>query len=211
MRLHRGGRFRAWLGARLGGDVALGDRAWRRILHCLGVGVLFYYILPPGFFLVITVEQALLLALAVMLVLEALRHLVGLELPTVRPFEQGRVASFAYFAIALVLAVLLFPKPVGIAVAAGTALIDPLIGELRLSARFRPLYPELPIAAYAVLAGSAFALTSGWSVLEVGLLAVVGAGVAVAAEHPKSRWVDDDLAMTIAPAIVLTVLALAWP
>lgn len=207
-RLHRGGRLRGRLGAALGGDAALGDRAWRRILHLLGGLVVLYYLLPPRP-LGVPNEALLLAGLAVVLALEALRHLVGLEMPTVRPVEARRPASYAYFAIALVAAVLLFPEPIGAVVALGTALIDPLIGELRGSRAGRRWYPLGPFAAYAALAALLFRATTGWSGAAILLLALLGAGVALAAERPKWRWVDDDLLMTLAPAVVLLAAAAA--
>ena len=151
-RLHRGGRFRGWLGRRFGGDGELGDRIWRRLLHLVGGAVVLYYLLPSNVFVVITTQEALLFGLAFVLALELMREVAGLEMPTVRAVERDRVASFAYFAVALVAAVLLLPAPIGATVVLGTALIDPLIGELRLSNRLRAAYPILPILLYAGLA-----------------------------------------------------------
>ncbi len=203
LRLHRRGRFRTWLGQRFGGGFELGDRVWRRILHGLCAGVLLYYLLPDGFFLVAPKEDVLLLALAAVLVLEVLRHLAGLELPTLRGYEQRRVASYAFFATAIVVTVLLFPVPVAAAVVLGTALVDPLAGELRLRHGSPAVLWGVPIAAYAALAFLGMAGVGRWPVLPSAGLALLAAPIAVAVERPKSRWVDDDLAMTFVPAIVV--------
>jgi hypothetical protein len=203
LRLHRSGRFRSWLGVRLGGDLELGDRIWRRILHGLCAAVLVYYLLPDGFFLVAPKEFVLLAALALVLVLEVLRHSVGLELPTIRPYEQKRVASFAFFAVALVLAVLLFPEPIGAAVVLGTALVDPLAGEMRVAGFRRLALWTVPSVAYVGLAFVGLQLVGHWPVVDSIGLALLAAPIAVAVERPKSHWVDDDLAMTFVPAIVL--------
>ncbi|MCI4373285.1 MAG: hypothetical protein L3K02_06560, partial [Thermoplasmata archaeon] len=192
LRLHRRGRFRAWLGMRLGGDVELGDRVWRRVLHGLCAAVLLYYLIPDGFFIVAPKEEVLIAALALVLGLEALRHLAGLELPTIRPYEQRRVASFAFFAVAIVLAVLLFPVPIAAAVVLGTALVDPLAGEMRVAEFRRAALWGVPIVAYAGLAFAGLALVGRWPVLDSLGLAVLAAPIAVAVERPKSRWVDDD-------------------
>jgi hypothetical protein len=210
-RLHRGGRFRSWLGARFGGDRELGDRLWRRILHGLGALVVLYYVLPSRLFVVVSTEEVILALLALVLLLEAARQLGALELPTVRPFEKDRVASFAYYSIALVAAVLVFPEPIGATVAVGTALVDPLIGELRGSARFRSYYPGLPITLYTIIGLGAFLATTTRDYDSSLLLAFAAALVAVAAERPKNRWVDDDLLMTIAPALLLLALVTLWP
>jgi hypothetical protein len=203
LRLHRRGRFRRWLGARFGRDEVWGDRLWRRIVHSVGAAVLFYYVFPNNFFLVAPKEYVLLAALAAALLLEGLRHAAGLELPTIRPYEEHRVASFVWYAIALVGAILLFPFPIAVTVVLGTAWVDPLAGGLRESERGRRLYPAVPFALYAVLAFLGLGPIGGWPLLPTVPLALVAAAVALAAEYPKIPWVDDDLAMTFAPALVL--------
>ena len=213
-KLHRGGRFRRWLGARLGGDAELGDRAWRRIMHLFGAAVLVYYPIPDDFFVVAPKVYVLLAALVAVLVIECLRHLFHLELPTIRPYEARRVGSYVFYSIALVGAVLLFPLPIAAAVVLGTALVDPIAGELRSSAKFRSLYPGVPLAAYAALAFTGLDVIGRWPVTDSAGLAVLAACVGVASERPKLAWVDDDLAMTFLPALVLYgigVLALGLP
>jgi dolichol kinase len=206
LRLHRSGRFRTWLGTRLGGDLELGDRVWRRVLHGLCAAVLVYYLLPDAFFIIAPKEVVLVAALLAVLVLELMRHFAGLELPTIRPYEQKRIASFAFFAIAIVLAVLLFPEPIAAAVVLGTALVDPLAGELRVAGVRRATLWAAPMVAYAGLAFVGLALVGRWPIPDALGLAVLAAPIAVAVERPKSAWVDDDLAMTFVPAIVLYVL-----
>jgi len=214
LRLHRHGRFRRWLGRVLGGDEELGDRAWRRIMHTWGAVVLVYYALPNNFFVVAPKADILLTALAIMLVLEVLRHAAGLQLPTIRPYEARRVASFVFFSVALVLAVLLFPLPIAAAVVLGTALVDPVAGELRHERASPLLGVGIPLLAYAGLAFIGLAAIGGWPASDSALLAVAAAPLAVAAEWPKYPWVDDDLVMTIVPALFLYgvgILALGLP
>jgi len=214
LRLHRHGQFRRWLGHALGGDEELGDRAWRRTLHLFGALVLVYYAVPNNFFVVAPKADILLAALGVMFVLEALRHAVGLELPTIRPYETHRIASFVFFALALVLAVLLFPLPIAAAVVLGTAIVDPVAGELRRQSNSPVLTVGLPVAAYGLLAFVGLAAIGGWPAGPSALLAVVAAPIAVAVERPKWPWVDDDLMMTFLPGLFLYaagVLALGLP
>lgn len=210
-RLHRGGRFRAWLGARLGGDAELGNRALRRILHCIGAAILIYYVLPPNVLVVAPNYAILLLGLAAILVIEALRLGAGLEVPTIRPYEEHRLASYAYFAIAIVLALLLFPPPIAAAVVLGTALVDPLIGELRRSPRYPHAYPAVPFVLYTGFAVGAFIGLGAWTPLSALALGVLAAALALAAERPKWVHVDDDLAMTLVPAVVVYALVLVAP
>jgi len=202
-RLHRGGRFRAWLGSRLGGDFDLGDRVWRRLLHAAGAAVLLYYVIPVDFFVLVPKLYVLLAALAAVLLLELLRHLVHLELPTIRPYEARRIGSYVWYSVALVAAVVLFPMPIGAAVVLGTAFVDPLAGELRASTTYRRLYPAIPLAAYAGLAFTGLALLGGWPLGDSAGLALLAAAIGVAAERPKVDWLDDDIAMMLLPAIAL--------
>ena len=205
LRLHGHGRFRRWLGRRLGGDEELGDRAWRRIMHALGAALLVYYVVPNDFFLIAPKVDILLAVLALVFVFESLRHTVGLELPTVRPYEAHRIGSYVFYALALVIAVLVFPKPVGAAVILGTALVDPIAGELRQQRRPALLAVGVPLAAYWLLALTGLAGVGHWPVAVSAALAALAAPIAVAAERPKWPWVDDDLVMTIVPALFLYV------
>ncbi len=209
MRLHRGGRFRAWLGRRLGGDAALGDRTWRRILHVLAAGALLYYLLPPRVLFGLPNEAIPLLALAAVATLEALRLTGRLEVPVLRSYERGRPASYAYFGLAIVLSVLLFPEPIAVAVVLGTAIVDPIAGEVR--GRGGALYPWVPFGTYAVLAFAALASLGGGTIPVAAGLALLSAGIAIAVEAPSWAYLDDDLAMTLVPGVVLTLLALAVP
>ena len=145
-------------GERLGGDFALGDRIWRRILHGLGAVVLVYFVVPNGFFVFAPKEVILLVLLGLVVVAELLRFTVGLELPTVRDYESHRVGGYVYFAVALTIVVLLFPEPIAVAVVLGTAFVDPVAGELRTAGRSRSLYPAVPVALYAVLAFTSLAI-----------------------------------------------------
>jgi|SRR5271170_875834 len=213
-RLHRGGKFRRWLGARFGGDFELGDRIWRRVLHGLGAVALVYYALPNDFFLVAPKEFVLIAVLVAVLVVEVLRHAIGLELPTIRPYEQDRLGSFAIFGFAIVVAILAFPLPIACAVVLGTAIVDPLAGELRGDERFRRLDVVAPFGVFAALAFVGLAVLGGWPVLPSVGLAVIAGAIAVAVERPKVWWVDDDLTMTLVPAVVLyliAIVALGYP
>ncbi len=220
-RLHRGGRFRAWLGSRAGGDRELGDRLLRRGFHLAGAAVLLYYVLPVNTFLVLPTRVVLLLALLAVLVIELLRLFAGLEVPTIRPYERHRVASYAWYGIALVAAVLLFPPLLATVVVLGTAIVDPVIGELRLQPPDgRRAYPGLPLALYGALAFTVLLGGGTWGLARAALGAGLAALIAVAVERPKLLNVDDDLAMTLLPALALLAvgslgpgapLAGAWP
>ncbi|MGA7923658.1 MAG: hypothetical protein WCA77_06750 [Thermoplasmata archaeon] len=210
-RLHGRGRFRAWLGGRFGGDAELGDRIERRLIHCLGAFVLLYFVLPTDFFIVLPTLAVILLALAAVFVLEFLRHTAGLELPTLRSYESHRVGSYVFYAVALVIAVLAFPRPIATVVILGSALVDPLVGELRLRPDRRRFLPHVPVIVYAVLGASALVFAFGWALVPALVLVVFLGAVAVLVEEPRIPWLDDDLIMTLVPGIVGTIVVEAFP
>lgn len=210
LRLHTGGRTRGWLGRQFGGDERLGDRIWRRVLHLAGGVVLLVYVLPKGFFVVLPTDEVLLLALAAVLGMEAVRRAGRLQLPTLRPHELGRTASYAYFAVGLTVTVELFPRYVAVPVVLGAVLVDPLLGELRLRPVAHATALAVGWAVYVALAAPFLVLEGPWApAVAVGL--AVGAGaLAVASEGPRT-WIplDDDAAMLLVPGIALALAAWA--
>lgn len=205
-RLPRGGEFRRRLATAFGRDTVAGDAFWRRILHGAGAFVLVYLVMPTDLFVVAPKEVVLLLALAAVGVLELLRLRAGVELPTIRSYEAGRPASYVFYAVALVVAVLLFPAPIAVAVVLGTAIVDPIAGALRGSVRKRRLGPWLPFAVYTALAATALAVVGRWPWGWAGALGALAGAIAVAVERWRFRWLDDDLTMTVVPALVLYVV-----
>jgi hypothetical protein len=211
LKFHTGGRLRRWIGARLGGDFELGDRAYRRFLHCLGALVLLYFVLPRRLIGWFTTEELLLIGLGLVLLLELLRWTLGVELPTIRSYERARIASYTFYAVALVVAVLLFPLPVALVVVLGTAFVDPLIGEIRHSDRWRSTYPWFPGAVYVLLGASSLILATHWSPFAAVLAAGIAGVIALAVERPRIPQLDDDLAMTLVPGLVLVALIYFFP
>jgi hypothetical protein len=209
-RLHTGGNVRRWIGRQAGGDEALGERIWRRLVHLTGLLALLYYVVPGDFFVVVTTREIVYALVVLVVLIELARHTIGLEVPSLRPYEEHRIASYTYYGLAIAAVLLFFPVPIGAVAICGTATIDPLIGELRGSSRFRSWYPTLPAIAYAGMAIVGFRLLTTWSIVEVLALGVMAMAVAILAERPRYRWMDDDLAMTLAPALVVLGLAILW-
>jgi hypothetical protein len=176
---------------------------WRRLVHGSGAFVLIYFLLPDGFFVVLPKETVLLLALAAAGVLEALRLGLGVELPTLRDYEAHRLASYVFYAVGLVAAILLLPEGLAVAVILGTALVDPIAGGLRSAQAPGPVAVAVPIVVYAGLAALALASVGRWPLGPAVALGTAAAVVAVAVERWRWRWLDDDLTMTVAPAVLL--------
>ena len=197
------GRLRRRLAVALGRDEAAADQVSRRIVHGAGAFILVYYPMPVYFFVILPKEAVLLLALAAVGGIEVLRLGFGTKVPTIREYEARRPASYVFYAVALVIAVLLFPVPIAGAVVLGTAIVDPLAGELRAQPRWARLQVVVPFAVYTALAAVALGLLGpwpwGWSVALGALAGAVGVSV----ERWRFRWVDDDLSMTVVPALVL--------
>ena len=213
-RLHHDGRFRRWLAASLGRDESEGDRLWRRSMHLGGALVLLYYPVPSAWLGPVPKEALLLGALGAVVALEVARLVGHVELPTIRGYEARRPASYLYYAVGLVLAVLVFPEGIAVAVVLGVAFVDPLAGELRSQVRWARLAPALPLAVYAALAVGALREVGPWPWPAAVGLGVVASGVAVGVERLRHAWLDDDLTMTVAPALFLYVtgvLALGLP
>ncbi|HLY76690.1 MAG TPA: hypothetical protein VKT21_02240, partial [Thermoplasmata archaeon] len=83
--------------------------------------------------------------------------------------------------------------------------------ELRASVRWRSTYPWLPGAVYVLLAVGALTLVTHWPAFAALAFAGVAAVVAIAFERPKIPHLDDDLAMTLVPAVVLLSLTYFVP
>jgi len=87
------------------------------------------------------------------------------------------------------------------------AVVDPILGEFRRSAEWASWGPGVGAAAGLVLGASVlYGGTDLTLPAQLGL-AALAAGVAVAVERPQIPWIDDDLVMTLVPAVVLWAVA----
>jgi hypothetical protein len=182
----------------------------RRGFHLAAGLVLVYYLLPSR---VLGFPNAglLLASLAIGLALEGLRWAGWIRLPGLRPYEQQRPASFVYFAVAIVVAILVLPEAIAAAVILGAALVDPVIGELRGRRLPAGTYPILPLVAYAAVAAAALRGIGGWTAAGSVAGAALAGVVAIAVERARIPYVDDDLTMVLAPALALAVAVALVP
>ncbi len=149
-------------------------------------------------------------ALLAIVALEALRIARGLTVFGMRAYEARQVSAVAWGGASLCL-VLLFAPPIGVAGAAigapiivTLALADPLMGELRRARR-----PARAVAGAGLLVAAAVWAAAAYWLGGPGWLVAVMAPLAVAAEWPKLRWVDDNATMTLIPLVACLLLDLA--
>ncbi len=173
---------------------------FRRLFHLASPVFLAYYWIPPSLAGGLTRQGLLLLFLGSALCVEVARIALGIPVFGMRHYEAARFSAYAWGTIGLALGLLFFPPVLVIPAFCGMAWIDPLAAWSRRTGR----YPWPPAAGYAVaFAGvlSAFgSLTPG----EAAALTAIAVPVALLAEYPDIRVVDDDFLMTVVPLLVLT-------
>lgn len=176
---------------------------FRRLFHLASPAFLFYYWIPETLGATgITRQALLLLALGTVLSVDVARIALRIPVFGLRKYEAGRVSAYAWGTIGLALGFVFFPPVLVIPAFCGMAWIDPLCAWSRKAGR----YPWLPAIGYAATFSSVLTITaSGLSPLAIAALTAIATPVALLAEYPDIRVVDDDFLMTIVPLIAL------WP
>lgn len=190
-------------------DVRYKGHWLRRVFHMMTalIPVFYYWYLPAiALRLHITPQRIILMAMALILILDGLRLLFDFKVYGQRHYESGRISSavYALFSIGIVL---LFSPPAGLHGAGfGLPLIcafsfaDPLMGELRIL-KSPPLYVLLFgfLAALLIWIGSFFYLgTPGWVIPWV-------VSVSIFSENYLNRWIDDNISMLLCPLFLLLI------
>ena len=178
---------------------------YRRVFHAFGSSFLLYYMLPNIDWINFLKIYILLIILGFAFVLEYLRikgiigsvHFFGMRL-----YEQKRVCSYLYFAIALVILLLFFPQQIAIPCILCACLADPIMGEIRFHRR------EIVVYIGGFLICMFFFLVTWYSADKwIWFFASIIGGVsAVIGETKKLWWIDDDFLIQILPAIILGVV-----
>jgi len=176
---------------------------FRRLFHLASPVFLLYYWVPEEIGTTGIGRQALLLlVVGTVFALDVGRIALRIPVFGLRKYEAGRISAYAWGTIALAIGLVFVPWVLVIPAFCGMAWIDPLCAWTRRTRR----YPWLPAIAYAVVFASALVVIgSGLDPLEIGALAGIATPIALLAEYPDIRVVDDDFLMTIAPLLVL------WP
>jgi len=182
----------------------------RRLVHSLLAVAPVYYLIPVDLPLSPLKRWHLLIAFFVAVALfESVRLWRGVTFFGLRPHERNSIASFAWAAAGITLALWLMPWEIATPVLIGMGLVDPLVGVLRCAKRARWLQVLLPLVVYFAICVISLASLTTLPLPELVLISVIGAALAVAAERQRVPYVDDDFLMIIVPGIVMSLLWLA--
>ena len=173
---------------------------FRRLFHLASPVFLVYYWIPPDLAGGLARQGLLFLFLGSALCVEVARIALRIPVFGMRAYEAARFSAYAWGMIGLALGFLFFPWILVIPAFCGMAWIDPLAAWSRRTGR----YPWLPAAGYAAAFAGILLVLGVLSVPEVAALTAIAVPVALLAEYPDIRVVDDDFLMTIAPLLVLT-------
>jgi len=183
----------------------------RKGFHLTSPVWLIWYWMPQDAWVGVRKEAVLVSILSIALLIEAARLITGRHILGFREDESDRISSYAWGSMGLAIGLFFFPGEIVILTFWGMAWIDPLCAY----ARRRGGYPWVPFVAYAMLAlGVSFLVvpTAVYQTVPVGpsriaVFAILGAVLAVGAEKPNWKHVDDDFLMHVVPMVALAALS----
>jgi dolichol kinase len=176
----------------------------RRGAHVLVAFTPLYYQLPDELPIVrIQKWVGLVIFFASILAFEAVRLWWGLTFLGLRPHESRNIASHAWAAAGITVALWFFPQDIASVGLVGMALVDPLAGELRGRYKQQSLTIGIPVAVYFVLSSVVLLAYGFHSLPAVVIVSVIGATTAVVAERQKIPRIDDDFLMIVIPCLMM--------
>lgn len=187
------------------------DAHWyRRVFHTFGASFLFYYMLPDNDWINLLKFWIPPVIVAIAILLEILRlkgkissdHFFGL-----RMYEQKRVGSYIFFAVAILILLRFFPQHIAIPCILCASLGDPIIGEIRLRFSMKHVY----VFGFLVCM---FFFMIAWYKVDIMLMiiaSIIGGFSAIFGETKKLWWLDDDFMIQMVPAIMLLILWISLP
>ena len=179
------------------------EQIYRRFNHTVAACFVIFFLFPQKVFGSERIYLAIILWI-VIITIEYLRLKNKFELVGMRDYEQTRVAGFVWFATGTSILFIFteigaFPQSIAIATIIMAAYTDPVIGEANRNLG----------GNWGLGLGFLCAFLIYVSVIGSIFYSVMGALVAVIVERPKLKWFDDDLAMQIFPAAILSILWLS--
>jgi len=187
-----------------------GSTLIRKGFHLTSPVWLIWYWMPPDAWVGVRKEAVLVSILCVALLVEAARLLTGRRFVGMREDESDRISSYAWGSLGLALGLFFFPGEIVIVTFWGMAWIDPFCAY----SRRRRWYPWIPLTAYVVLALAVSVLVVPAALYQtiplgpsrIAGLAILGAVLALAAEKPNWKHVDDDFLMHVVPMVALAAV-----
>lgn len=185
------------------------DVAIRRVVHGLVALAPLYYLIPsevPG----IGVGRWVLLVcfLLTITAFETVRLSKGWSFLGLRPHEKRSIASFAWAAGGITIALWVFPPAIASAALVGMAIVDPVAGELRQRWPDHVASVIAPSAAYFTISFSILTVFEEFDPIGVSALAAAGTVSAILFERMKFPHVDDDFLMIVVPGALMSGLSL---
>ena len=179
------------------------EQIYRRFNHTVAACFVIFFLFPQKVFGLERIYLAIILWI-VIITIEYLRLKNKFELVGMRDYEQTRIAGFVWFATGTSILFIFtemgaFPQSIAIATIIMAAYTDPVIGEANRNLG----------GNWGLGLGFLCAFLIYVSVIGSIFYSVMGALVAVIVERPKLKWFDDDLAMQIFPAAILSILWLS--
>jgi len=187
------------------------DAHWyRRVFHAFGACLLFYYLLPNEDWVNVLKFWVPPLMVITIIAVEILRlkgkvssdHFFGL-----RMYEQKRIGSYVFFAIAFLILIRFFPQQIAIPCILCACISDPIIGEIRHRFGMKHVY------VFGFLISMIFFMVA-WYKTDIRLMilaSIIGSIGAVVGETKKFWWLDDDFMIQMVPAVLLLIIWIAIP
>ena len=176
----------------------------RRFIH---VAIIFIPLIYYHWFLKITSSVAfahhiIILAMLAVVIAEVLRLKFQLVLFAQRSHEQSHVSSFAWTMISVGFVLLLAPKAsYAVAIVACCAIVDPLMGELKIK-----IGKSVGLFLIGLLAALLIWIFCMAHYHESIWIAFLIAPITIACEWPVLKWIDDNALMMLVPLIMVLAL-----
>jgi len=179
----------------------------RRTVHSLIALAPLYYLLPIDMPFSPVKRWHLLIAFFVVIMLfEAVRLRKCITFLGLRPHETHSIASFAWAAAGITVALWLMPMEIATPVLIGMGLVDPLLGELRRKGTRPAVSFPGPLLVYALICVAALLVITEEGVAAILTVSFVGAFLAIGAERLDLPVIDDDFLMIVVPGSLMSFM-----
>lgn len=181
-------------------------RLLRRIIHGALSLCPIYYLFPDIIPLLLIPKWTILIfALVLLIIIEFWRLRTGRVLFGMRPHEGGRLASYAYASLGVVIVLLFVPMEIGAPCIIAMAWTDPIAGEARLFTRSKIMGGGIFAISYLAVLMVIFTVV-GLNPSDTLVLTLILLPVAIVSESADIAGLDDDLTLLLFPSIVGTAV-----